>query len=1673
MPTTFQGGVGSDFLAYLNGGSASVTGTEDIPAWQRALTYGVTAPVQAVSNLSESIGNILGVPKEQTQGGFIPEGVGLTPGTTTAEKLVDFGGKAIAPMIMELMLTGKVVPKGIPEYPRRIISDALGFGVLGAQDDQTVGAEQAGEGAYIGAVSKLARGTRIPLLAAGAAASKYFFDQHHPDAAPIGNFMGHDWTQGDLSAAGLFTAGILPGATKAKVPLTDHFNPVEGPLQAPNQLRLGYNNPLIEGELIPPPGPRNPRGTFMGPDGIVYADGPRAPMYQPEPTAPPLTLPAGDNLQPLQIGYAGADRPGTYHPDFAEPISMERAIKTTAFRKQPQFGQQPYTSAFDTHVNDIIANPPPDVDPIIAQEIIKGSPNYVNPPSDIAGISSLTPKDNLQLELGKSMLDARAMFDDETFKAILYGAPKNDLKGAVEYWKRKINQKTFEQSGVLPEETGENATEAEKEFFRQGKIGPPESGGQFRLDMGLGSPVTRSLIGAVGGAGIADYTDNDPMKGALAGALLMGLGPSAFKLFSKSKGFNEASTSGLARIVKPEAAGGPAPGMRRLYRAENLPSESKSQIPSWLLGDPEYEASKNATGRWFSDTMENTQWYASHLEHGKISYVDIPEFEVEKFRASNLPEGKFSSGGQTGQRAKEEFFLPKDLAESRKPFLPRFKSTVRPEEGRRGASVSDDTLQSLQKSFEGKQEVAAEVQKAAGMRSKFRDKPSWQTSEGGFIIPEVSAAIGRSVIGGFAGGTIGGLTSDDPTSGFITGALLGAGAGAFGPSIARQALKGFSDIKLKSPEGALAGFYKNLDAKIETAAGGHLQGAASSTNRFVRYLDSAFGATIPNVVKRALAFAKGSSSYLLQTLDDSLSKLAWGFKPDEALKKLSSEYLTGGLPGGTTEYLQRLQSQINVNPEVGRYAQFIVTGRETVNGLQRLLLSGIGDKKMRTIIGDSLDSYLTRSYKLFTDPKFEPNQDQIQKLAKEMAAISIDKRPSPGFVGPSKVPLMGTEDYNILVKRLNQYVREIKQTKGTYVAASPFGQSIEQGILKQRKNLSPLWKQFLGEITDPTDRIYQTVFRLRPMAEASKYFERIANVVEDGRPHVFNDPAEMATYRGKLEAQLKDSANPPSELDAAKIKKNLASLDSYQYVEDNLKYGGLQTKYVSRHVWDTLKTFDSMTDSATSPWLRSIANAHTAIKLTRTALSPVTTLRNILTAPFFMAIGRTTFQDLKDAHDIIRAGTSHPLAKEIYQRGIANVDQVKSEFRSAFDNITGSKYNFGDIDISKFGMGRLDLDLAEQVGRKGFRKILDFYRYPDNLTRIGTYLAAKNRIAENMGLAINDVRVLDAATDFTNRYTMNYDALPPIVKKARQLPLFNLFLSYSAEIARIGKNLTEDLIKGNPMGDGRDWSRHGRLWSGAMLGVLAVVPELLQSASEGGLSPEDKRDWDKVQKLMPDWQRSRYKMGIQRDKKTGQFSWMDYSSILPADNYNEMGRAIANQDWKALAAVNPLIGTQNTPVINIAFSQMQGKDLHTQRAFRPVGQGGGQDRFASVAKEITPPWTPGIGTLAENLRKGLSTNAQGGQGLTDSKTGRSYTPADVFLPLWTGLSAGNANLSVLQKRAVDEAKQDIAEQMSYANDVLKMNYPEEKKKQMIDQTIKVVEAIRARLSEQIGVRASQ
>lgn len=107
-------------------------------------------------------------------------------------------------------------------------------------------------------------------------------------------------------------------------------------------------------------------------------------------------------------------------------------------------------------------------------------------------------------------------------------------------------------------------------------------------------------------------------------------------------------------------------GMTRLYRGETADG-SGGTVPDWVKQNPDYQDTVNATGRWFNDNKAAAEYYAKTFgTTGGITYVDVPSEKVEAFRASNQPAGKFSAAG----RAKEEFFVPPDVAAARKPVSP-------------------------------------------------------------------------------------------------------------------------------------------------------------------------------------------------------------------------------------------------------------------------------------------------------------------------------------------------------------------------------------------------------------------------------------------------------------------------------------------------------------------------------------------------------------------------------------------------------------------------------------------------------------------------------------------------------------------------------------------------------------------------------------------------------------------------------------------------------------------------------------------------------------------------------------------------------------------------------------------------------------------------------------------
>jgi hypothetical protein len=108
------------------------------------------------------------------------------------------------------------------------------------------------------------------------------------------------------------------------------------------------------------------------------------------------------------------------------------------------------------------------------------------------------------------------------------------------------------------------------------------------------------------------------------------------------------------------------PGMIRLYRGETAISGERP-VPDYVRESPEYQATVAATGRWFTRDRAEAEHYAE--VHGadkrNISYVDVPQNEVEQYLSANQPEARrFSAAGREGT----EYFVPPEIAAARRPL---------------------------------------------------------------------------------------------------------------------------------------------------------------------------------------------------------------------------------------------------------------------------------------------------------------------------------------------------------------------------------------------------------------------------------------------------------------------------------------------------------------------------------------------------------------------------------------------------------------------------------------------------------------------------------------------------------------------------------------------------------------------------------------------------------------------------------------------------------------------------------------------------------------------------------------------------------------------------------------------------------------------------------------------
>lgn len=904
--------------------------------------------------------------------------------------------------------------------------------------------------------------------------------------------------------------------------------------------------------------------------------------------------------------------------------------------------------------------------------------------------------------------------------------------------------------------------------------------------------------------------------------------------------------------------------------------------------------------------------------------------------------------------------------------------------------------------------------------------PPAPTTSDTFLRNEALRAGIRTASGALVGGLVAPTVSRDQIS-VSEGILLGGIMGAFGPAFARRIVN--SDLAVEAAVALRIGGgnpIKSLEALMGGKSLRQLGGEALFTERngvsqFVRAMEIGFGVNFDKKLRGVLEHSRGLASEQMAIVYDAMRR-AKDFKVESGLEVATLQFLEGKLDGPSFVKLLGTEDE-------KAYGTLITTARSAVDNLQTMVASGLKEGAFKRVVQDSVGSYLGKFYRAYTKGEFnmvafDKAKADLQKAFPEysndvsdaimyqhMREVQADHKVFGRVSGAGQ-----QMDPNLWKRRLATE-SEIEAQQAIVASLTPkdaeFQVAKEKLSWMQSHAITDGWAAWLGEIKDPKERALRTFQKLYSSSISGKTFDLLSTHVDSFGLKFAYGAEELSKVTQAGAMRLKTLSLDSTEF--ATLQKQLSELKYYVPLPAGAQYGKLSGKMVNRFVRDEISTNTSPFKWMQQPVFRAISGFNNVIKVGRTALNPITVIRNYIQMPMFGLISKTSMTDLVDAWKAI--GARGDLHKLMLREGITTADFSAAELTDG---------------PGKMFSGFFDEDAAIRLAARGYDKALEIYRAPDMVLRAGTFMSAVRRFGGTLDAGLKDAAVVKRAVDFTNRYTMNYHAVPNIIKVGRQLPFVSLFLSYTTEITRILKNLVQDAI--SPGADSA-----GRLHALGILGGMAAIPAMLLAAGESSLSPKDRKEWEKVKALSPGYSKFRFRIPLNRDGK-GNFHYADITNLLPADSYSMMVRAVASGDFEAAAKVNPVVNLENTPLLNIATEQIAGKDLHTDRTIQ------GLDRVRAVLKEILPPVTPGIGYEAERITNAFTPNANGSLGLTNTRTGRSVMPSDIVANYLTGMKFGNVNPDVIQRGFIAEAKQKIAEQQQILRQTTGQNIPDAARK---------------------------
>lgn len=581
---------------------------------------------------------------------------------------------------------------------------------------------------------------------------------------------------------------------------------------------------------------------------------------------------------------------------------------------------------------------------------------------------------------------------------------------------------------------------------------------------------------------------------------------------------------------------------------------------------------------------------------------------------------------------------------------------------------------------------------------------------------------------------------------------------------------------------------------------------------------------------------------------------------------------------------------------------------ETKEALQRKLIQQLDDynfdglslkdqRILRNTIQESVrdKNYNTREYRLYTDSKFKVDK-RLQKEATEEIAQKIQANSKTNITAEKAM------------KKAEEHIQKLLSHSAAARAKNPNVHipTATDGVLKFRHDVGPAERKFLGEITDPGERIRGTLTSLSRIVYKNEADIEIAKALTKmglARDSKTVDPNKFTklTLRGGLKTDLSVPNIVQDALNRVYLKNyNQEFNDDFSGVLNSAYQQAISVSKAAKVLFNP----PSYMVNAMGGWLTMVGMGMNPISRGYgQGLKLATAEYKIWENVFSKGSQKARKELLDEIRDMKRYGLS-----------ASNI--IESDIRDAF-----TRGGVFDASLGK---------VIRQVGKA--------YSATDTAARFAVWKHHQRRL-NKIYPELEGEELKIAAARLTNDVYQNYDKLNPNLREASRYGAMPQFVSFTAEFARNITNqvrYAKQMVAGN---FGREFGldpskadlgamrREGLLRLTSLATVVAGGEALRRTMnSSQGVTPE--KEEALRNSIVPDWDRNKSLLftEMSEDGKTGKYINMAYISphSMMADIFNALVSKEPSKNMSELLAEH-FVG-DGTFVMTSAINALQNRD---------------------------------------------------------------------------------------------------------------------------------------------------